>query len=275
MKGFIMNYLSPKEVTENYSKIGLLKTTNKTSKIFVLAILAGMLIAFGSAATNTTAFAFTNISVIRIVTGLLFPFGLAMVVLLGAELFTGNILISISVLDKKVTIKGLIKNWITVYLGNLVGSLFIAAAMAYFGQLNYGNGMLAMYTINVAAIKCAMPFGNALVMGITCNILVTLAVLMSMTAKDTLGKIAGAFVPVAFFVFAGYEHSVANMYYVPAGIFASKISEYYDMAMSMGIDMTNLNIMGFITGNLIPVTLGNIIGGVIVSLIMWFSYSKK
>ncbi len=270
-----MNYLSPKEVTENYSKIGLLKTTNKTSKIFVLAILAGMLIAFGSAATNTTAFAFTNISVIRIVTGLLFPFGLAMVVLLGAELFTGNILISISVLDKKVTIKGLIKNWITVYLGNLVGSLFIAAAMAYFGQLNYGNGMLAMYTINVAAIKCAMPFGNALVMGITCNILVTLAVLMSMTAKDTLGKIAGAFVPVAFFVFAGYEHSVANMYYVPAGIFASKISEYYDMAMSMGIDMTNLNIMGFITGNLIPVTLGNIIGGVIVSLIMWFSYSKK
>jgi formate/nitrite transporter len=275
MKGFIMNYLSPKEVTENYSKIGLLKTTNKTSKIFVLAILAGMLIAFGSAATNTTAFAFTNISVIRIVTGLLFPFGLAMVVLLGAELFTGNILISISVLDKKVTIKGLIKNWITVYLGNLVGSLFIAAAMAYFGQLNYGNGMLAMYTINVAAIKCAMPFGNALVMGITCNILVTLAVLMSMTAKDTLGKIAGAFVPVAFFVFAGYEHSVANMYYVPAGIFASKISEYYDVAMSMGVDMTNLNIMGFITGNLIPVTLGNIIGGVIVSLIMWFSYSKK
>ena len=269
-----MNYFTPKEVTENYSKLGEAKTTYKASKIFVLAILAGMLIAFGSAATNTAAFAFTNISVIRIVTGLLFPFGLAMVILTGAELFTGNILISISVLDKRAKIKGLIKNWIIVYIGNLVGSLFVAIGMAYFGQLNFGDGDLAVYTINIASIKCAMPFQNALVMGIACNILVTLAVLISMTGKDTFGKIAGAFVPVAFFVFAGYEHSIANMYYVPAGIMAASITEYYDKALALGIDMSNLNTLGFITGNLIPVTLGNIIGGIIVSLIMWSSYLK-
>jgi len=269
-----MNYFSPKGVTENYSKLGASKTINKASKIFVLAILAGMLIAFGSAATNTTAFAFTNISVIRIVTGLLFPFGLAMVVLTGAELFTGNILITISVLEKKANIIGLIRNWIIVYIGNLIGSLAVATGMAYFGQLDFGNGELAMYTINVASIKCSMSFENAFVMGVACNILVTLAVLISMTAKDTFGKIAGAFVPVAFFVFAGYEHSIANMYYVPAGIFAASITRYYENAMAQGIDMSNLNVLGFMTGNLLPVTLGNILGGVVVSLIMWFSYLK-
>jgi len=119
-----------------------------------------------------------------------------------------------------------------------------------------------------------MSFENAFVMGVACNILVTLAVLISMTAKDTFGKIAGAFVPVAFFVFAGYEHSIANMYYVPAGIFAASITRYYENAMAQGIDMSNLNVLGFMTGNLLPVTLGNILGGVVVSLIMWFSYLK-
>jgi formate/nitrite transporter len=271
----IMDSFSPKEVVENYSNVGANKTTMKLGKLLVLGILAGMIIAFGSAATNTAAFAFTNISIIRIVTGMLFPFGLAMVILTGAELFTGNVLISISVFDKKAKIKGMLRNWLIVYIGNLIGSLIVSVGGVYFGQLNYGDGALAMYTIGIAAAKCAMPFSSAFVMGFFCNFLVTLAVIISMTTKDTFGKIAASFVPVAFFVFAGYEHSVANMYYVPAGILASHITSYYEQATALGIDMSNLTTMGFITGNLIPVTLGNIVGGIAFSFIMWYSHKKN
>ncbi|NLY82677.1 MAG: formate/nitrite transporter family protein [Clostridiales bacterium] len=270
-----MNSISPKEVVESYSNIGADKTTMKTGKLLVLGILAGMIIAFGSAATSTAAFAFTNISIIKIVTGLLFPFGLAMVILTGAELFTGNILIVISMFDKKAKLKGLLRNWFIVYMGNFIGSLIVVLGGVYFGQLDYGDGALAMYTIEIAAAKCAMPFSRAFVMGFLCNFLVTLAVVISMTAKDTLGKMAASFVPVAYFVFSGYEHSVANMYYIPAGILASHITSYQEQAVAMGIDMSHLNTMGLIVGNLIPVTLGNIAGGMALAFIMWYSHKKK
>ncbi|MBK5253166.1 MAG: formate/nitrite transporter family protein, partial [Peptostreptococcaceae bacterium] len=148
-----MDLFSPKEVVEKYSEVGADKTTMKFGKLIVLGILAGMIIAFGSAATNTAAYAFTNISVIRIITGMLFPFGLAIIILTGAELFTGNVLISISIFDKNAKLKGLLRNLIIVYIGNLIGSLIVVIGGVYFGQLDYGDGALAMYTIRIASAK--------------------------------------------------------------------------------------------------------------------------
>ena len=208
---------TPAEITEKYAAVGACKAKRSTPMLILLGILAGALIALGSAATNTAVFELESVSMIKMICGLLFPFGLGMVVIMGAELFTGNCLISISVLDKRCTFLEMLRSWMVVYLANLVGSLLVAAGCAYFGQLDLGGGYLAVYTMKVAAAKCSIPFGNGVVLGILCNFLVCLGVLITMSAKDIPGKIMGAFLPVAYFVMCGFEHCVANMYYIQIG----------------------------------------------------------
>lgn len=264
-----MNMLAPKEITENYAKAGKVKSEKPIGRLFAMAVLAGLFIAFGSAVANTASHSISNVSAARIISGLLFPFGLGMVMLMGAELFTGNTMISISVLNRDTTVAKMLRNWGVVYLGNLAGAILLAAGCALFGQLNYSSGGLAVYTIKIAAAKCAMPFGNALVMGVFCNILVCTGVLCSLSAKDTIGRIAGAYIPVAFFIICGFEHCVANMYYIPAGIFAMQVPEYAALALEAGIDTTALTWGNFFLNNLLPVTLGNILGGVGLGVAMW------
>ncbi len=264
-----MQLFTPVEVVTNYIETGVRKCAMPLKRLFPLAILAGMLIAIAGAATNTAAFGLEGAHLVRLVCGLLFPFGLAMVVLLGAELFTGNTLIFLSVMDRKVTAGQMVRNWVLVYVGNLVGALIVGAGCAFFGQLNQGDGALAVYTIRLAATKCAITFPNGVVSGFFCNFLVTLGVMLSLGAKDVTGRILGAFLPVCFFVLCGFEHSIANMYYISAGIFAVLVEKYRTMAQAAGVDVTALTWVGFVFGNLLPVTIGNILGGLAVSGILY------
>ena len=206
---------------------------------------------------------------------LLFPFGLAMVVLTGGELFTGNTLISLSVLDRQTTVGKMLRNWLLVYLGNFIGALLTAAGCAFSGQLNYSAGGLALFTMKLAAGKCGLAFGSALVLGVFCNVLVTVGVLLSLSAKDLPGRVLGAYLPVSFFVICGFEHSVANLFYIPAGLFAKSIPAYAALAADAGLDLSGLTWSGFAIGNLLPVTLGNIIGGVLVGGLFWACWLRK
>lgn len=270
-----MQLFNASEVTENYSNAGVKKTALSVGNALLLGILAGLLIAFGAAVTNTGAHALENVSIARIVSGLLFPFGLAMVILTGAELFTGNCLITITVLDRKVRLTAMLRNLVLVYIGNFIGAILLAAGCAFFGQMNYSGGGLAVYTIKVAISKCSLSFSSALVLGFFCNILVCIGVLCSLSAKDVPGRIMGAYLPVAFFVICGFEHSIANMYYIPAGLFAMQVPEYAKLAAEAGLNTGALTWGSFLVNNLLPVTIGNIIGGVCVAVLMWRTNSNK
>lgn len=264
-----MNFFTPAEIVRNYGAAGRKKAEMPAIKLLILGVLSGIFIAFGAAATNTAGYSIADVSAMRTVLGVLFPGGLTMVVLMGGELFTGNCLISISVLEKQTTIAKMVRNWAVVYIGNLIGSLLIAFACARFGQFNYSDGGLAVFTMRLAVTKSTLPFANALVLGILCNMLVCFAVLASMSAKDTAGKVFGLFFPICFFVISGFEHSVANMYYIPAGIFAASVPEYAARAAEAGVNLDALTWGNFFLGNLLPVTIGNLIGGLLVGVSMW------
>lgn len=253
--------LSPVEFVDFYAQVGAKKSANSAGRLFLAAILAGFLIASGAVAASTASYGLENASVARVVSGLLFPFGLIMVIITGAELFTGNCMITISMLEKKASLAGMIRNLVIVYLGNFAGSLLLAAAVAYSGT--FSNDAMAAYAIRTAANKCAIPFGRAVVLGILCNVLVCAGVMCSLCGKDLPGRAVGAFVPVSFFVIGGFEHCVANMYYIPAGLLAASIS-----GGAQGVDLSALNLTGFLS-NMIPVTIGNIIGGCGFGALIW------
>lgn len=270
-----MNFFPAPEITANYVQTGFAKTSAPVWKILLLGVFGGMAIALAAAAGSTAGHDITNVGVARTVMGFIFPFGLGIVVVAGAELFTGACLILISVLDGKVTIAAMLRNWFLVYTSNFIGSLLVASGGAFFGQLNYSANGLAAYTIKVAAAKCAIPFRNGIVLGIFCNVLVCLGVFMAFSAKDTPGRIMGAFLPVALFVICGFEHSVANMYYIPAGLFAMQIPAYAAKAAEMGVNTAALTWGNFLFGNLVPVTIGNIIGGTSLAAMFWVCHLRK
>lgn len=266
---------SPVEVTDNYIKASAGKAESPVWRLFVLAFFAGVLVALGAIASSTAAQGVADTGTARFITGAIFPIGLMMVVLLGTELFTGNALMVTAAMDKLITWPALLRNWVVVYLGNFAGAIMMAALMAFFGQLNIGGGSLAAYTVKIAAAKCSLPWMDAFVLGIFCNLLVCIAIYLGNTANDTSGKILGLFFPVFGFVIAGFEHCVANMYYIPAGIFALMNPEYSWIAADpvfSNIDVVNF--ASFIFNNLIPVTLGNIIGGACVGVIMYVTHLK-
>lgn len=267
-----MPMYTPAEVTANYAAAGAAKAAAPAARLLLLSVLAGLIIALGAAVTSTATHAVDNVSAARVISGLLFPFGLAMVILSGSELFTGNCLISISVLDRRATVLGMLRNWGLVFLGNFVGALLPAAALSYTGYLSAGLGA---YAIKLAAAKCALPFGSAVVLGVLCNLLVCMGVICSLTAQDTTGRILGAYLPVSFFVICGFEHCVANMFYIPAGLFALAVPPYAELAAASGVDFTALTWGNFILANLLPVTVGNIVGGLAIGGVMWAGHSKQ
>lgn len=270
--------LSPSEFTGSYINIGENKVKSAGLRLFVLGIVAGFLVGCGACVANTATFALNNMSVARIVSGLLFPFNLFIITMMGAELFTGNSLITISVLSGRVKLGGMLRNWLFVYLGNLLGGCLLAAAVTAAGQMDLAEGSLAVYAMRVAANKCSLSFGKALLLGIGCNILVCMGVVCAGCANSVPGKAVGAYLPISFFVICGFEHCVANMYYIPAGIIAGSVPRYAQLAAEAGINLAKLNWGGFFLNNLLPVTVGNIIGGVAVALLLWYTQylpSKK
>lgn len=270
-----MNLFTAAETANNYVTAGVGKTKYSIPKMLALGILAGLLIGFPSCVTEMATFSVTNTSMVRMISGLLFAFGLGTVILTGAELFTGNTLITMSLLDKKVTLPAMLKNWLFVYIGNFLGSMLLSAICAYFGWLSAGSNALAVSAMKMAVGKMTMPFQNAFFMGVLCNILVTIGVLMSLSGKDGTSRFLGAWVPVMFFVTCGFNHSIADMTYCMLGLFAKNVTAYASAAAEASIALESLTWGNYFVGNLIPVTLGNILGGVAVGVTMWYAYVRK
>lgn len=269
-----MNLFTAAETAANYANAGASKAKLPISKMMVLGVLAGFLIGFPSCVTNMATYALDNNSTVRMVSGLLFAFGLGMVVISGAELFTGNTLITISVLEKKATLAGMLRNWLFVYIGNFVGSMVLSFICAQFGWLSAGSNALAAASMRIAVGKMTMPFQNAFFMGVLCNILVTIGVLLSLSGKDGISRFIGAWAPVMFFVTCGFNHSIADMTYCMLGLFAKNVPAYLEAAQAAGVAVEDLTWGNYLLGNLIPVTLGNIVGGVAVGFTFWFSFLR-
>lgn len=267
--------LSPAQIAARCSEVGAGKAARPVSHLAVLGVLAGALIALGAASTNTAVCGIQEAWTAKTIAALIFPFGLGMVVVLGAELFTGNCLIPTALLEGRCTLAGMLRNWAVVYLANMAGALMVAAGCAYFGQLDCVGSSLAVYTMKVAAGKCAISFQNGVVLGFFCNVLVCLGVLMAMSANDTPGKILGAYLPVSFFILCGFEHCVANMFYIPAGLMAKSVPAYAALAAAAGLDLSALTVGNFLLRDLLPVTIGNILGGTALSWLLWKCYLKK
>ena len=211
----------------------------------------------------------------RVLTGVVFAVGLMMVILTGAEMFTGSTVIITSVLDRRVTIRQMLLNWLLVYVCNLAGGIFIAWMMNNSGLFATSGGLLGGMTIKIAAGKTALSFHAAFILGIMCNWLVCVAVLTSYSSHEVSAKILAIFFIISLFVISGFEHSVANMYYIPAGILAKQNPVWVSMSQVSAEQLAGLNWVNFFVKNLIPVTLGNIIGGtVMVWALFWFALKK-
>ena len=255
----IMGVNSPAEITEIWINNGIKKANLSVGKMLVLGMLAGAYIGFGAnvfvLATAAGGDPFQSM-VAKLIGAALFPVGLMMVILCGAELFTGNNLLTLALMDKKITAGKMLKNWVIVYIGNLIGSVLLAFVLAKSGLFADAAGGRAMA---IAASKTSIPFMPAVLRGIGCNVLVVLACWLQAGAKDMIGKIFAIWFPIMMFVFAGFEHSVANMTYIPLGIF-------------LGADVSW---GAFFLANLVPVTIGNLIGGaVVIPFAYYYAYKK-
>lgn len=272
-------FLTPAEIASDFIEIGAKKTKAKAHNLIILGILAGAFIAFASQGSNYAIHTIESIGLAKTLAGALFSTGLMLVIVAGGELFTGNALIVVSCLSGRAKWSGLFYNWFFVYLGNFIGSLIIAFFIYKSGQLNATNGALGGFTIKLAAYKTGLSFENAFYLGVLCNWLVCLAVWMAAGAKDITGKLLAIFFPIWLFITSGFEHSVANMYYIPVGLMAKSNPVWVEAALKMGATpekLDALNISTFLTKNLIPVTLGNIVGGVLfVGASYWMSYLYK
>ena len=254
---------SPAEIARNYINIGIKKVKLPYIKMFILGIYAGMFIASGGICSTICSYRLTGGDG-RFISGLVFPIGLMLVLCAGAELFTGNCLLIIPLCCKKITIGEMLISWLIVYIGNFVGGIIMAFFVVYGHVPNLFENSIAQYLVNTATMKTTLSFGDAFVKGILCNFMVCLSVWLSFAAKDFFSKIAGLWTPILLFISCGYEHVVANMFYIPAGLFSSY---EYDLPRP-DLDWGRL-----FYKNLIPVTLGNICGGVIlVGLGYWYVY---
>lgn len=274
------NYSTPSEITYTTIQTGIKKVSMKYSNQFILGILAGAFIAFAAEGSNMAAFNLfakpETYGLGKALAGSIFGTGLMLVMLAGGELFTGNTMILGGVLDGKIKLSDMLRNWFFVYSGNFVGSVILAYMMVHSGLFNSGANVLGGMTIKIASYKVGLPFMSAFYLGIMCNMLVCLAVWMAYGAKDMVGKIFAVFFPIWLFITSGFEHSVANMYYIPAGILAKSNPSWVAESHLAPAALDKLNWGTFITNNLIPVTLGNIVGGAIfVAGVYWFVYIKN
>ena len=271
-------FLPPQEIASFTVNIGVKKANLSIVNQFVLGVMAGAFIAFGAQASNMAAHSCADPVVGKLLGGLIFPAGLMLVIMAGGELFTGNCLMVVSLAERKISLVQLLRSWVVVYLGNLAGGVLAALLVWWSGQLNFSGGLLGGFTVKAAAGKIALTFTQAFVLGVLCNWLVCLAVWMSFGAKDGVSKAVCVFFPVWVFVASGFEHSVANMFYIPAGLLAKCEGLYVSKALELGVSQGAIDSLSWgamFTRNLLPVTLGNILGGaVLVGCVYWFTYLR-
>jgi formate/nitrite transporter len=286
-----MTFKVPADIAKAAIAAGCTKCNITWQKLLVLGFLAGAYIAFGALLSEIVAGGLSNGTItasdgsvwkialptglVKFAAGAVFPVGLMLVVIAGSELFTGNCMFApISVLNGEASFKGLMKNWTVVYVGNFIGSIFVAYFLAY--QCGFFDGMpWAGWAATVANTKCGLDFSTAFLRGIGCNWLVCLAVWLAISSEDVISKIFSCWFPIMAFVTIGFEHSVANMFFIPLGIFAASDPAIASNLAAANIPTANLSWYNFFITNLIPVTLGNIVGAALfVAALYWYVYLK-
>jgi formate/nitrite transporter len=257
--------------------VGVKKSGLDFLTMFALAILAGAFIGVGAIFATTVLAGSSTLpyGVARLLGGLAFTTGLILVVVGGAELFTGNNLIIMAFASRKVSLGGLLRNWAIVYVGNFVGSIATAYIMFLSKQYTFGSGAIGITALSTGNSKCSLTFIQAIALGIMCNALVCMAVWLCFSARSTTDKILSIIPPIAAFVAAGFEHSVANMYFIPVALFISTDTAWLSSLADKAPKIANLTWGNFFIANLLPVTIGNIIGGAgMVGLVYWFAYLR-
>lgn len=276
-----LDALMPPAMAEKAEQIGIKKANTSLVTMFVLAVLAGAFIALGAIfATSASAGAKEMLpyGVIKLIMGACFSLGLVLVVVGGAELFTGNNLIVMAFMSGKVSLRGLLRNWAVVFLGNFVGAILTAGMMFLSGQHAFGQGAVGLNMLSIGEAKTNLGFLQAVVLGVLCNAVVCMAVWLTYSARTVSDKILAIILPIAMFVTAGFEHSVANMYFIPAALLVKQFggSAFFDLIHKAPADFPHLTWGNFFVANLLPVTIGNIIGGaVMVGIVYWFIYRRK
>ena len=271
--------VSPSEVASSLAKkIMPKKAQYSFLKMFLLAIAAGAFVAFGAHSCLTVMTGTIGVSwgLAKLIGGIVFSTGLMMVVLTGAELFTGNVLMTFSLFEKKISLLELLKSWTVVYFGNFVGAIVIATLVFLTGASHNASDAVGVITLSTATTKVNLSFVQAFTSGILCNWLVCLAVWMAACSRRIIGKIFAIFFPIMIFVASGYEHCVANMFFIPEGIFTKTLPSVVAASNLSSEALANLTWQGFVVNNLIPATLGNIVGVVVfVVLLFWMAYLKE
>ena len=274
-----LDSLLPPEMALKAEQAGIKKAGMGLVQTSALAVLAGAFIALGAMfATTVSAGGALPYGVTRLLAGLAFSLGLILVVVAGAELFTGNNLIVMAWAGRKVSTLRLLRNWAIVWVGNLVGSLGTVAIMLATRQYEFGGGAIGLSALSTADAKAGLGFLQALALGVMCNALVCLAVWLTYSARTTTDRILAVVPPITAFVAAGFEHSVANMYFIPMGlsIKATAPETFWTEIHKTTADYANLTWSNFFVHNLIPVTIGNIVGGaLLVGAVYWFIYLRR
>ena len=274
-----LDALVPVEMARRAESVGQTKATMPLRRLIPLSILAGAFISLGAMfSTVVTAGGGMAPGVSRLLGGLSFSLGLVLVVVGGAELFTGNTLIVMAAASRRVRVGTVIRHWIVVYLGNFAGAVATALLVFWSGQYRSGGGAVGVRAMDIAAAKTSLGTVEAIALGVLANALVCLAVWLSFSARSLTDKVFAVVFPVTAFVAAGFEHSIANMYFIPEAIFirAWGADRFWDAAHTTSDRYSGVDLRGFLLGNLLPVTVGNLVGGgLLVGLVYWFVYLRE
>jgi formate transporter len=273
--------IMPAGMAARAEEAGARKASLDLLTLLVLSVLGGAFIAFGAVFATTVSAGSIGVlpyGVVRLLTGLAFSLGLILVIVGGAELFTSNNLIVMAWAHGTVSTRALLRNWAISFLGNASGAIATAVLMFYTTQYTFGSGSVGLAALSMASSKTSLAFVPALMLGIMCNVLVCLTVWMCYSARTTIDKVVTIIPPIAAFVAAGFEHSIANIYFIPLGLLikAGALPSFWTAIGKRAEDFPSLTWGNFLAGNLLPVTLGNIIGGsVMVAAVYWFVYLRK
>jgi formate transporter len=288
-----MDALLPPAMAGKAEDLGVKKANLPLGNMFALAVLAGAFIAIGAIFATTVSAGSMSVKdasgaaafatglpygITRLLAGLVFTVGLILVVVGGSELFTGNNLIMMAFASKKVTLSALLRNWAVVYAGNFVGSILTAYIVFLSKQYTFGSGAIGLTALSIGEAKTSLGFVQAVALGIMCNALVCMAVWLCYSARTTTDKILAIIPPISCFVAAGFEHSVANMYFIPVALFIRNMGDatFFEAIGKTFENFPHLTWSNFFIANLLPVTIGNIIGGAgMVGLVYWFVYLRK
>ena len=279
MEHFDIDAYVPAQMAVRVEKAGIAKGNRDIFSTFTLSVMAGIFIALGAAFFTFTIHDSTlSVGLTKLIGGLVFSLGLILVIITGAELFTGNNLIVMAVISRKITLGQLLRNWGIVFIGNLVGALIVVFLVFLTGQWIAAGGTVGVTALMIANAKVNLTFLEAVSKGILCNILVCLAVYLCFSGRSVTDKILAILFPITAFVALGFEHSIANMYFIPVGLLLKHSPQV--LAATQEIfgeipDLSNLTVYGMIVYNLLPVTIGNIIGGTIfIGIAHWFLYLR-